>query len=803
MRLKFFGLLISTFFLIVFAGYDFSKTTPDNIPEFVKENLQEIATNKLKDKQYFKVKIPGFKEQQINAFTGGKKIWQNVSPGYTNVIYDAKIDNGVITIVLDGAGLAQSKNGGNTWNQISYGIEGNKFFSFDISPVDPKIIVLAAKYLSRTIDGGRTWSTIYSKALPPFVLENTSFCSVRFNADGSRVFTAMGSLRHDLKPDPRVKEEYMATLCKNKTVYVGDSDAGKFQAIELNSPFAGLRKICPHPKNPDVLYISFGDGELYVTRNAKAEKPEFIKLNVPAGFEIVGMDICPWNHSKILMVIQKLVSKKNVSKIIVATDSGKNSMEYKYIPIKDASGKPIMTRHFFAAKWNPRRKGQVFVGSRDSCKYNYIVISDDYMRSFRKIDFPEKLKYDENKSFQNNSYYSNPHNFFFDRKSDLALTCSAIGAWTSMDQFKTWNDLLMTYDPDGKFYGNKGIGFAECPHKIFIRSKNAYMATMDHGAFRSKGNNYTKWTRISNNHGMSRISDGRLWASLTYPMGVSHDEKYIYLVARKRGTHYSCKNIKIMRSCDKGETWEDVTKLLGLGDVMHLDTDNHGIKQGISKILFDPTDSQTQWIVVSNALYFSRNGGNTFTKADSPVLNHKRTSFFRTAAFDEKHKILYLGNHFNFAGGSSLSRSFDYGKTWEEILPGLGTIYSMDVTSSGNLVLGVKGKLLLVPYDKIGEGMIESSMIKMTTGDTAKEYAACQMTFRPIVCDGENILTFTHSTWRKSNMISSKGPLLSEDGGKTFRWIAYDLPCTEGISAAIWDGKILVGNRGLYYWKYK
>lgn len=290
--------------------------------------------------------------------------------------------------------------------------------------------------MSRTIDGGKTWSAIYSKALPPFVMENTSFCAVRFNADGSRVFTAMGSLRHNLKPSRRVKEDYMATICKNKTIYIGNSDAGKFQAVELNSPFAGLRKICPHPTNPNILYISFGDGDLYVTRNAKGEKPDFIKLNVPGGFEIICMDISPWNPSEILMVMQKIVSKKNVSKVMLATVSDKKSLKYKDIPIKDASGKLLMRRHFFAAKWNPRCKGQVFVGSRDSCNYNYIVVSDDSMKSFRKIDFPKKLKYDEIKSFRHNSYYSNPYNFFLTKRASLLFLAQPLArgqAWINLE----------------------------------------------------------------------------------------------------------------------------------------------------------------------------------------------------------------------------------------------------------------------------------------------------------------------------------------------------------------------------------
>lgn len=48
------------------------------------------------------------------------------------------------------------------------------------------------------------------------------------------------------------------------------------------------------------------------------------------------------------------------------------------------------------------------------------------------------------------------------------------------------------------------------------------------------------------------------------------------------------------------------------------------------------------------------------------------------------------------------------------------------------------------------------------------------------------------------------GPLLSRDGGKTFQWITYNLPCVGWPCAVtIHDGKIVIGTRGLYAWKYK
>jgi len=47
------------------------------------------------------------------------------------------------------------------------------------------------------------------------------------------------------------------------------------------------------------------------------------------------------------------------------------------------------------------------------------------------------------------------------------------------------------------------------------------------------------------------------------------------------------------------------------------------------------------------------------------------------------------------------------------------------------------------------------------------------------------------------------GPLLSRDGGKSFKWITYNLPCAEPGALAIGDGRIFIGNRGIYTWKYK
>lgn len=190
----------------------------------------------------------------------------------------------------------------------------------------------------------------------------------------------------------------------------------------------------------------------------------------------------------------------------------------------------------------------------------------------------------------------------FDRKSDLAAAWSWIGGWTSHDGFGTWDDLLMTYDDAQGLWGNRGVGFAECAVDVFQRASAAYLATNDHGLFRSNGADHTKWKRISKNPGMPQ-ANGKPWASLFYPMGVSPDEGTILAFARGAAPNdpYSNSQFKLVKSTDKGENWTDVTSALGLGDPFALTS-------APSQILFNEDASQ-QWILLPKALYFSIDRG--------------------------------------------------------------------------------------------------------------------------------------------------------------------------------------------------
>jgi hypothetical protein len=774
-------------------------------PDFVKRQWKDAVDNgqfPLPKRDWTEVGLPpGLEEQVWKAWApGAKRIWRNISPGYANVTYDAKVDGGVISLLLDGGGIVQSKDGGRTWNPISHHL-GNFAaaycrYSFDISPANPEIIAVTGARIDRSLNGGRSWSPVYDPALPPFAARRKiAFGAIRFNADGSKVFAAPGAFGHGFGPRKGVEPE-MAAWLKRKMLYVGDGQVANFKAFDLG-PFAGIRCVLPHFSDPDLVYLSYSDGSVFVCRNAKAANPVFTQLALPDamnGFQAVCLDVSPENPETLLMTLIERSDAQNhsgggKSKIVLAKLSGEK-LSCEIVDVGPQNG-------FGSAKWNPRNPKQVFVGMRWGKEP--IRISDDGMKSFRGLPFPKELYYAEpgapDKTFAN---YSSPHKFEFDRKSDLAITRSVTGAWSSRDGFRTMEDLLMTYDPVRNLYGNKGSGFAECGISIAIRKNNTYIATNDHGAWRSDGADTSKWRRISSNPGMPTGPGGEAFRGLSFPIGVSADEAYVYLVAKvgylyadskawmdKNGTKgkpapYSNSYLKLMLSRDKGDTWTDVTDRLGQGEFLE---DEGG---GGQRIFFDPTDSMKQWIVMSGRIFISTDGGATFNTSKL-----RDSMIFRSIDYDPVRKTLYAATR------QSLMKSVDFGMTWSK-LPYDMVPYAVGVLANGDLMVSDDGRLMVIPRDKIDGGVIEQSMIRMSIGGSVPEAACGQRTFRPIVCDGMNILTLTSDGWNMSDSSRDLGPLLSRDGGRTFQWIVYDLPCQEGLGADMRDGRIILGNRGIY-----
>ncbi len=765
---------------------------PAAVPAFFAANLETVAAPLLANRKWTPLKIPGLREQLLDAHVNGRnRVWRNIAPGFANVTYDAKVDDGVVTLLLDLGGLVQSPDGGETWRTVSHQYPGNglhsQFYSFDLSPADANLILVGGSYLARSGDGGRTWCEVCAPALPPILLSpnhgmevrgyRTSFGKVRFNRDGSRVFAALGAFGHNRKQRDG-REDEMATMFAQKHLLVGDATGQSFQAVALGA-FAGIRCIVPHPEDRETVYASFGDGTLFVTRNATAATPTFQELNVPAGFQVIDLDVSPWTAGDLLVTLMG-VDTTAAGKVAVAHDAGGTQLTYTDVPLRTAQDQPIVSAAgFTTARWNPRKRGQVVIGLEG---IPYRLVSHDGLASFDYQLFPESLKHGEGE------FYQNAHWFAFDRKTDLAVTWSAIGAWASRDGFATWEDLLMVYDEEAKLYGNNGLGYAECAVSLAIGPRHAYMATNDHGLFRSNGADRTRWRKISANPGPAG-------AVLHFPMGVAPDESVIYAIARGPTEYYSTKTMRLIRSLDQGESWTDATSLL---------TPDTYLPSSLEPklFLFSP-DARSQWLLFGSTLYGSRDGGGSFAAAALPF---GAGAGLNGLAYDAGHGLLYVSSN------RGLARSADGGVSWtlltSDYVPAVG------VTGSGDLVLGIGNYLSVVPYARIDEFAGQDRLHpyylgvagcnRATLGDSVEEVTSSLNAFNLIACAGDTIVVGARAGAYLGNRICSVGPLLSRDGGKTFRWAAYNLPVMTIFSAAIGPDEILLGcGGGAYRWDLK
>lgn len=371
----------------------------DRVPDFVKEQRENIiATGQfpLPKRDWQEVGLPPDLEEQVwNAWApGAPSHWRNISPGYTNVIYDAKVDDNVITFVLDGFGLVQSKDGGTTWKPLSHHLTSPGasvgYYSFDISPADANIIAVAGVTIDRSLNGGRSWGPVIDPVFPPFkpmlVLPGKrakaggmAFGFVRFNADGSRIFASPGAFGHDFRERCGLETE-MGSWLKRKFIYVGDGTVSNFKGIDLGD-FAAIRFILPHYANPDLVYASFSDGSIYVCRNARAENPVFTELARPDSLnelQAIYMDVSPEDPSTLLLTLSDK-SDKNAwekSRIVLAKVSG-DSLDCRELKVSPDG--EILS--FACAKWNPHNPKEVFVGIKWS--KTSVLVSEDGMESFQ------------------------------------------------------------------------------------------------------------------------------------------------------------------------------------------------------------------------------------------------------------------------------------------------------------------------------------------------------------------------------------------------------------------------------------
>lgn len=756
-----------------------------------------------------KVKIAGLERHVLEPRDNANRVWRNVSPGFINVPFSVKVKGETITILVDIGILIQSVDGGKSWRHLTFNSQGGiscpDFFDFDINPADDKNIVIGGLQLFRSPDGGASWHAV-ANGLPKtmFGTRSGAFGQVRFNADGSCLLTAIGTSRIT----PTYYEKLISSHYARKSLFLSKNGGASFSTLDLGTPFAPIRRIFADPANANRFLVSFADGELYVCENIKAQKPEFAKVKLPDGY--FALDICaiPDKPNEFIASLAPIASGKGESSLVHLSASLPAGFKCESVPLKDVEGKDLHEKGLFlGVGFNPNQRGQFVVGVSGT---DYLLISDDNLKSFHRQHLPKELYCDDRLGH----FYGQVENVTFGN-SPHAVANSRIGTWISEDGFKTMRDLTMSYSRG--LFGNNGVGMPANVDSLAITKDHALFSGVDHGAWRSNGKDYSKWSYLTGQDSLPKFPTqpapwGRYtWLFQTQRLFASYDENFLYIQCGamiSRQGHYK-KDKKLFLSRDLGDTWADVTARLGRGDV-------YPGGSVFLKILFDKGDSRRQWLLFSDAVYFTSDGAKSFTKLESPLfsgIGEKQRIRFSDIAFDPVHDILYLGvcpDRLGLPAGHAavppLYRSFDKGRSWEVYDIAQNSVRSLGVTASGTLIVGTQltgtqpARLIAIPFGS----KFDNSMIKLTVGDVKEEREANQLSIWPVICDGEDVLAYSNIEWIHSDRFFAQGPLLSRDGGKSFEWILQDLPNTFIWSAEMRDGKILLGTTsGIMFWQYK
>lgn len=772
------------------------------MPDWFQARLEALAGPQLASLQSTPVKISGLREQVLDAQVNDRnRVWRNIAPGFANVVYDAQVSGDTITALLDLGGVVQSVDGGATWRHLTYDLVGNGthrfFFSFDRSSTDPRVLVIGSQYLSRSEDGGRTWTEVRDSALPPVALaaksgtdgaaDRTVFGKVRFNADSSRVFAALGAFGHDRK-ERYGWETQMAARFDSKRLYIGDATARNFREIRLGEAFAGVRCIAPDPRDERVVYVSFGDGSLYVTRNATAAVPTFVELPAEAGYQVIDIAPSPHVAGDLLLTLMSNADVA-VGKLLRVTDAGDGKLPGAAVEFKDGLGGLIPSHSLLMARWDPLDSRRVFVGRGG---VDFVVVSDDDLKTFRRAYLPAALLHGEP------AHYAQPHWFALDRDSARAIAWSTIGAWRSEDRFATWEDLWMKWS--GGFFANRGVGFAECVGSFGVGDEAVYLSTTDHGVFRSAGADHSRWRRISPDNGTVLDPESGFTGKLYLPVGVSPDERWLYTIARdgEGSGLYTNPKCKLLRSRDRGATWSDATAAVSASGL--LPAGHEWRRIGVSP------DGRCHWLLAKEALFVSTDAGATFARAEHSLPVNRTSVAYMDYAYDAPRRVLYVATN----GG--LLRSRDGGTSWERF----GELYlaGIGVTGAGDLVLGIGNELVVIPPAAI-EGLAaagrfapyfirSAGYVCATIGDTVEEAAASQGIFERIACRGDTVVAAIGAGARTGNRVCGAGVLLSRDGGQSFRWATYNLPSSQVFCSAVTAHDLLLGCAGgAFRWNLK
>lgn len=720
-------------------------------------------------------------------------IWKSIAPGFSNVVSNAIIKEKDILLLIDIGGLIKYNIKNKTWKYLTKikegGITTRRFFDFDVSPTNNKFIVLAGDGLFFSKNNGDNWHKV-KKGLPSsqYGKRINSYGQVKFNSDGSRIFSAIGT-----KPFMPIKhiESKLRDYHKKKYIYVSNTDATSFTKLLIDdTKFAIIKKIYPHPTNPNILYLSFNDGSFYITLNAKddSEKIKFHKINLQNNFYVKDIIISKLTPSNMFLILESL-DKNKKSNLMYSENALDYNLKLNSLPIKfsaDYLKYQIIKKQFMSINFETKKENNLVIGlSKNTNILRYKLINN----KIELITLPKK----EYKGL--GKFYGSIERVFRG-DNDTKVIVSKTGTWISYDNFKTFKNLLMVNYNNG-YYGNTGIGAIANVDTLNITKKYIYAGTYDHSAWRFDINSdkaYSLKRTVPKSLRNGKFS----WLGTN--IYVSEDNKYIIMEDDKRSNkypgHHMNQDKKFLLSKDNTESWIDITENLNKGVIFA-----GGSK--LIKIIFNKTNSSKQWWLFSNELFYTDNGAQTFkllkTIKDklnkkiyfSDIIHDKNNLYLSYALYDRdiNSKFIYPKDL------SSIIFSSNNGQNWTKYETKQKSVKSLSILNDSTLIIGTmksfnqSGKLIIIPDRK----QFQPSHIKMELGLKEEEMLSNQTSFWPIISDGDNILVYSNINWVLNDNFFAKGPYLSLDKGKTFQDVTFNLPNTNIYSVAMLNNTIVLG----------
>jgi photosystem II stability/assembly factor-like uncharacterized protein len=739
--------------------------------------------------------------------------WRNVTPGFLNVGHDADVRGDMITLLTDIGGVLRSTDAGKTWRTLSHTGAGevtNKTFApLAVHPQNPAIILFGGAYVYRTGDEGAHWHECAAAPFPAPRLRtrSTQISCIKFTADGAAVFCGIGTdpLR------PKLDWEKMhARFHSGKTIYRSIDNGRDWQRIEIApGPHVPMRCLVTDPAHPQVVYAAFDDGTLYRTADALAPAPSFTLLHTIADGYLGSAAVSPFGAGTLVgAVVGAKGARGNPGDgavLLRCASPGDARPEIETIPaarlrhlLPAGAGKNLRPG---TVAFDPNRKGRLAIGLFGN---PHLLLSEDDGATFACKSLPARAWRDINQP----AFFGNIERIYYGAGAGYAIALSYIGAFKSDPVFARFETLLMDVRRDehgAPLLGNTGAATVSNINDITIGDDYVYWVAQDHGAWRAPRGRETHWRHITSHDEHDYLPKqpadwGEIdWFWKVVGIGAPPSGKTVFVIAV---SHQDYKTLSfrgrkhMYRSDDAGGTWRDITPAFGAGAELPAGGT-------FRKMLFAPGDPRHVWLLLSDRIYYSSDGGARFARVGESALPRfpadSRTGF-TDLAFNQTTGELLLGtgNQHALPDESEqphwLHRSPDKGKTWTPLDTGLCDIHAIAAAQSGDWIIGTgatahgPARLARLPADGAG-----GPVTLLTLGASKQEREACQLAFYPVIADGPAVLAYGNTKWFHSDRIYAQGAWLSPDGGKNWRPAGREFPTQNIWSAAMRDGVIYIG----------